>query len=69
MYAYDYMTNPVNTQLNINNIHDIFGYIDKDSETSIYRTIPSKNVKVSIAKADLYSELYNNQYSDHTNNV
>ena len=69
MYAYDYMTNPANTQLNINNIHDIFGYIDKDSETSIYRTIPSKNVKVSIAKADLYSELYNNQYSDHTNNV
>lgn len=68
MYAYDYMTNPANTQLNINNIHDIFGYIDKDSETSIHKTI-NKNVKVSIAKANIYPELYNNQYGDQTNNI
>lgn len=69
MYAYDYMTNPANTQLNINNIHDIFGYIDKDSETSIHKTIYNKNVKVSIAKADIYPELYNNQYGDQNNNI
>lgn len=69
MYAYDYMTNQKNSQININTVHDILGYIDKDSETSIYKTIENKNKKISIAKVDIYPELYNNQYEENKNNL
>lgn len=79
IYLYDAMVNNKLLERRTELKHDLLGYIDKDTEENITRTVYKKikskttgnAIKIeekreSISRIDLYSNLYNNTYLDES---
>ena len=79
IYLYDAMVNNKLLERRSELKHDLLGYIDKDTEENITRTVYKKiknritgdvikieEKRESISRIDLYSNLYNNTYLDES---